>query len=196
MSIISKGIIWNTKNFVHARNYYILGSFLKILYACGIPFCESTYFVSFFDGEFLKCDILPVSNDPVFLVVLSGMQLCSSFRPNSRHTSPGVLLSLQEGVSSRLGYAFPFLSHGQVSCAITLHLSRLRRLLHSCTIWKVSHTMCLVSMLGPLWGFHCRSSTFHYERYHYSLLHPIFRLISDSTWYLERVEHPLESANN
>ena len=31
------------------------------------PFCESTYFVSFFDGQFLKCDILPVSNDSVFL---------------------------------------------------------------------------------------------------------------------------------
>ena len=69
-----------TEIFVHARNHCILGSFFKILYACGIPFCESTYFLSFFDGQFLKCDILPVSNDPVFLGVQMYLRVVRSNR--------------------------------------------------------------------------------------------------------------------
>ena len=41
-------------------------SIFKNLYTCNTRFCESKYFVPFFDGQFLKCDILLVSNDPVF----------------------------------------------------------------------------------------------------------------------------------
>ena len=45
------GIIWNTEIIVHARNHYILGSFFKILYTCGIPVYESTYFCHFLTGS-------------------------------------------------------------------------------------------------------------------------------------------------
>ena len=37
--------------------------------------------MSFFDGEFLKCDILPVSNDPVLTVHANHALLGSSNKP-------------------------------------------------------------------------------------------------------------------
>ena len=55
-------------NSLHVRNQYIFGSFFKILYTCGTPFCKSTYFVSFFDGMPSTCDPLPISNVPVLSI--------------------------------------------------------------------------------------------------------------------------------
>ena len=99
-------------------------------------------------------------------------------------------------VSSRLGSGFPFYSCGQASYVIALHSSRLSRLLPPCTVWLASCTKCLFSMLELLWGFLGRTSTCHFENYHCSLRHPIFKLVSNSIWYQGHAEHPSRLANN
>ena len=59
--------LFGTSKFSYILEIIIFwGHSLKILNTCDTPFCELTYFVSFFDGQFSKCDILLVSNVSVF----------------------------------------------------------------------------------------------------------------------------------
>ena len=128
-----------------------------------------------------------------FLVVLSEMQFSSAFPINSWHTSPSVLFSLLEGVSGQLGYAFPFHSCGLISYPITLQSRQLPHLLLTCTLGHASYTVCPLSVLGSLWGFHDRTYTCHFESYHCILHRPIYQSISDSILYRGHAELPMSA---